>query len=239
MTLTEHEIGAFVATLARSGALVGTAPVIGDSGIPMRPRLIFALAIAFAVGVNRAGVSYADLPMTALLEMAVGMMTGLTARFVVQRAAVAGQLMGLSLGFGFASQYDVHAGESAGTLRTLLMTLAGIAFLSIGGLESLVRSCAQPPAHVGHLALLGPELLREGTSAFAHGLALAAPIVLAALVGNLGLAVINRAAPAVNVFSISLAGVLILGGIVLLATSANLIAGLVDTARNASGILRG
>lgn len=51
--------------------------------------------------------------------------------------------------------------------------------------------------------------VRRATAAFGHGLALAAPIVLASLVGNLAFAVINRAEPAVNVFSIALAAVLV------------------------------
>ena len=41
------------------------------------------------------------------------------------RAAIAGQLFGLSLGLGFASQYDIHAGESAGTIRSIISTIAG------------------------------------------------------------------------------------------------------------------
>jgi flagellar biosynthetic protein FliR len=233
MILSEGEIGAAIATLARAGALTATAPVIGDPGVPMRARLIFVLTVVLGVGASRSGVAYADLPMTALVELSVGLVAGLTSRFVMSRVAIAGQLMGLSLGLGFASQYDVHAGESAGTLRSIAMTLAGIAFLSAGGLESIVRATAASPASVTDLALLGPELLRAGTAAFGHGLALAAPIVLASLIANVGLAVMNRAAPAVNVFSVSLGVVMILGGVVLLATSSSFVGGLVAAAQSA------
>lgn len=72
-----------------------------------------------------------------------------------------------------------------------------------------------------------------------HGLALAAPIVLAALVGNIGLALISRAAPAANIFSIALAAVLIIGGLALVATSGDLIAGLTSDAREAITVLTG
>ena len=41
MTLAEPEIGAFIAALARVGGLAATAPVIGDTGVPMRARLVF------------------------------------------------------------------------------------------------------------------------------------------------------------------------------------------------------
>ncbi|MEO8698625.1 MAG: flagellar biosynthetic protein FliR [Kofleriaceae bacterium] len=230
MSLTEVEIGAIIAALSRAGALAATAPIIGDA--PVRARLIFVVAIALGVGLNRPGVAYVDLPMVVLIEVAMGLLTGTTARFAMAGVAVAGQLIGLSLGLGFASQYDLHAGESAGTIRMMLTTIASFAFLSVGGLEAIVRSAAASPNHAVEVALLGPELLRQGTSAMTHGLMLAGPIVLAALVGNIGLAVMNRAAPAVNVFSISLAAVMILGGIVLLATATDLIGGVTGIARD-------
>ncbi len=237
MTLSEPEVGALIATLARVGGLAATAPAIGDQGVSARAKLVFVLAVTAVIGLTRPPVALADLPAIASLELAVGLVTGLTARIAMARVAVAGQIMGLSLGLGFAAQYDMHAGESAGVLRSLLSTLASFAFLTAGGLEAIVRSAAASPAEISQLASLGPTLIHHATSAFGHGLSLAAPIVLAALVGNIALAVMNRAAPAVNVFSIALSGVLILGGMVLMATAAHLVAGLTATARVAIDVL--
>jgi flagellar biosynthetic protein FliR len=201
----------------------------------MRAKVIFVLVITGAIASNRAGVPLASLPLVAAIELCVGLVTGMTARFIMARAAVAGQLMGLSLGFGFASNYDVHAGESAITVRTLLTTISALAFLAVGGLEAIVRGVAAP-AHILDLASFGPELLREGAAAMGHGLTLAAPVVLAALVGNIGLAVMNRAAPAINVFSIALSAVLILGGVVLLGASSGVIGTIVGHAREAAAV---
>ncbi|GEM_PF-1045338 len=239
MHITDPEIGAFVATLARAGGLVASAPVVGDNGVPVRAKLIFVLTIGLTVGPNRPGIPLADVALVAIIELCVGLLTGLCARFIMQRAAVAGQLFGLTLGLGFASQYDIHAGESAGTIRSIVTTLAGLAFLAGGGLEAIVQSATSAPASVLHIGMLGPALLAHGTSAMGHGLALAAPIVLAALVGNIGLALISRAAPAANIFSIALAAVLIIGGLALVATSGDLIAGLTSDAREAITVLTG
>lgn len=237
MTLTEPEIGAVIAVLARTGGLAATAPVIGDPGVPVRAKLVFVLTVAAIVSPTRAPVAFAALPAVATLELAVGLLTGFTARAVMSSIAVAGQIMGLSLGLGFASQYDPHAGESAGTLRTLLTTVASLAFLASNGLEAVVRSAAAAPADLGQLADLGAAFVRHAASAFSHGLALAAPVVLAALIGNIALAVMNRAAPAVNVFSIALGAVLVLGGVVLLATAAHMVGGAIETSRTAIDVL--
>ncbi|HEY4243342.1 MAG TPA: flagellar biosynthetic protein FliR [Kofleriaceae bacterium] len=239
MTLSDPEIGAILAALARATGLVVTAPVVGDQGVPARAKLLFVVAIGIAVGTNRAPVSLADAPLVGALELAAGLLTGFVARVIVSRVAIAGQLAGLSLGLGFASQYDAHAGESAGILRTFASTLASLAFLMCGGLDAIVRSAAAAPASLDQLAHLGPMLLAQGAAAFGHGLALAAPLVLAALAGNLGLAVMNRAAPAVNVFSISLGVVLVIGGLVLLATASELVSGAGAAARDAITVLSG
>ncbi len=236
MNLPAATLGALIAAFVRGAALSATAPVIGDTGVPVKARLVFVVAVALGVGLNRPGIPLAELPMVVALELASGLITGASARFVLAKVAIAGQLMGLSLGLGFASAYDPHAGESAGTIRTMLATIAGLAFLGAGGLEAIVRSVAASPATLTDIALLGPGLVRAATSAFGHGLALAGPIVLAALVANIGFAVMNRAAPAVNVFSISLSAVLILGGIVLLATSGTLFGGITDAANRAIAV---
>jgi flagellar biosynthetic protein FliR len=237
MSFGEPEIGAFIAVFLRAVGLAVTSPVIGDGGVPMRARLIFVLAIAMGVGASREGVPLSSLAYVGSLELAVGLLTGLTARFVMAQVAVAGQLIGLSLGLGFAAQFDPNAGESAGTLRALVTSVAALAFLGAGGLEELVRSAAAGPARVDHLFALGPALIEHGASAFGHGLTLAAPLVLAALVGNVGFALMNRAAPAANVFSIALAGVLIIGGLVMLATAGGFIGGIVEVAKQATDML--
>jgi flagellar biosynthetic protein FliR len=236
VNLTAPEVGAFLVAFMRVGALAMTAPVIGDSGVPIRARLVFCVAVAIALAANRPGIDMDMLPATALVELGSGIVTGLTARFVMARLANAGQLMGMSLGLGFASEYDVHAGENAGILRTLCSTLGGLAFLGAHGLEAIVRGAATPASPLGLMAG-GTELLRQGTASFGYGLSLAAPIVLAAVVGNLGLAVMNRAAPAVNVFSIALSAVLLLGVALLIASAGGFVSGAVDVARDTVHVL--
>lgn len=237
MNITEPEIAAVLAALTRIGGLAATAPVISDQGVSRRARLVFVIAVAAVIGPTRPSLALADLPVVAAAEFAIGLITGLTARMVMARIAIAGQLMGLSLGLGFAAQFDAAAGESAGVVRQLTTTLGGLAFLTAGGLDAIVRAAAAGPASAAHMQALGPALVHHACSAFAHGLALAAPIVLAAFLGNVAVAVMNRAAPAINVFSVALAAVLVIGGIVMLATAAQMVAGAMATARDAVAVI--
>ncbi|HEX4452431.1 MAG TPA: flagellar biosynthetic protein FliR [Kofleriaceae bacterium] len=235
-TITEPTIGAFIVVLLRVGAVAMTAPVIGDGGVPARAKLVLAVSVALAISANHPGVMYVDLPRTAILELASGVITGLTASFVLARVAVAGQVIGLVLGLGFAQEFDPNAGESAGVIRMITTSLAGLAFLAANGLEALVRGVATP-ATVFALGNGCLDLLRVGTAAFGQGLSLAAPIMLAALVTNVGLAVMNRAAPAMNVFSVALSAVLALGTTILLASSGSFVSGIAEAARQATQVL--
>nr|HEX4316680.1 flagellar biosynthetic protein FliR [Kofleriaceae bacterium] len=233
MTLDEGQIGAFIVASFRMGGLVLTAPVVGDGGVSSRAKLVLVFAVAFAIGSTRPEVSFADLPVTGLLELVVGLLTGLSAKFVVSRVAIAGQLIGLSLGLGFASQYDPHAGESAGTIRVLATTLASLAFVASGGLEAIVRGAAAAPATPSDLMAIGGHVLADGVGAFGRGVAIAAPIMLAGIIGNLGLAVMNRAAPAMNVFSVALPAVLVLGGLAMIGSSTGFAGATLDASREA------
>ena len=113
-------------------------------------------------------------------------------------------------------------------VRGLVSTIAGLAFLAAGGLEAMVRALAVP----GSSTALADGLEGATQAALAvtgAAIGVAAPVLLAATVVNLGLALINRAVPAVNVFSISLPVILLVAGIALLAT-ASVTAGAIDRA---------
>lgn len=227
--------GPFVAALARAGGFAFTAPLLGEPTTPLRARLVFTVAVAAAI----AGTAPAQ-PIAAVLgliplELGAGALAGVSARLVLDRIAAGSQLIGLHLGLGFAADYDPRAGESASSVRKLISALAGIAFLAAGGLEAGVRCIAMPLratdfADLSHVLLLA-------TSVMTHAIAFAAPVLIAATIINLGLAFMNRAAPAMNVFSISLPVVLLGGGLVLMATAPTMAAAIDATAREAVAVL--
>jgi flagellar biosynthetic protein FliR len=227
--------GPFVAALARAGGFAFTAPLLGDPTTPVRARLAFSVAVAAAV----AGTAPVADPAAAValvpLELAAGALAGYTARLVLDRVAAGAQLVGLHLGLGFAADYDVRAGESASAARRVITAIAGLAFLGAGGLEAGVRCIATPLPATGVDDLTA--VLEIGTSVMSHALAFAAPVLVAATIINLGLAFINRAAPALNVFSVSLVVVLVGGGLVLVAATPAMSASIDQHAREAAALL--
>lgn len=212
---------------ARLAGLCATAPVIGDGDVPRSLRLGLALVLAAALAPLRAEAELSVASLAA--ELALGLIAGTTARFALAAVEIAGQLIGISLGLGFAEQYDPRHGEAAGIMQVLARTVAALAFLGAGGLAALVRAAAAP-ADLSLLPGAATAALALAASAATWGLGLAAPIVLAALLGNLALALAHRAAAALNLFAVGLSASLLIGGLALLATSAQLAAGMRATA---------
>lgn len=235
MIAPDFTSGPFVAALARAGGFAFTAPLLGEPTTPVRARLAFSVAVAAAVAGAAPHQPIGNALSLIPLELAAGLLAGASARFILDRVAAGAQLIGLHLGLGFAADYDPRAGESASSLRRLISALSGLAFLAAGGLEAGVRCVATPLAltDVGHLS----GVLALGTSVMSHAIAFAAPTLVAATVLNLGLAFMNRAAPALNVFSISLPVVLIGGGLVLVATAPAMAAAIDGTAASAVALL--
>ena len=184
----------------RISGLMLLVPALGERMIPARVRLAasFALTVAVAPLLPPAIVPAEITPALILVEAAIGAALGAVLRFMAQALQIAGtvaaQATSLAQLFG-APQQD--AGSAIGQV----LHLAGLALLMATGLhllliDLLVRSWEVfPPG----LVLPGADVAEWGLArvgaAFALALGLAAPFVIAAVLYNLALGVINKAMP--------------------------------------------
>lgn len=214
------ELATLLAVLARVSAWTYAAPLIGGPGVPPKLRAGIALSVAILVAPVRPQISPDDLLVILPAEAALGLVAGFAARLAMWGAEAAGQLVGMSIGIGFASFYDAALGEDALPTRRIAGALAGLAFIGAGGFEETLRALALGPMlPADSMRTLMPHL----TDCVAHvtiaSLRAAAPIVLASLVANVAMAFASRAAPALNAFSVMLALFLVVGTAVLIATA--------------------
>ncbi|MEZ4363633.1 MAG: flagellar biosynthetic protein FliR [Kofleriaceae bacterium] len=228
---------AVVLVLARVVGLAALAPVFAEDELPLRARVGLVVVLAAALAPLRLSAlpAAAELPMALLCELGLGLATGAAARLALAAAEIAGNLASISLGFAFASQYDAAQGEGD-VGRALARALATLTFLAAGGVEALVRAAAIPAT--GADARAAAELAVDlGLAATTDGLALAAPLLLASVVGNLAVALAHRAAAAVNLFAVGFAASLLVVGLAALSTSTQLAARLQDLVATAVGTL--
>lgn len=215
----EAHLPVFLAIFARVTAFFYAAPLTGDSSFPAKARVGAAALIAIAfVGLHEP-VSAQALPLVLPTELALGLIAGFTARVVIAGVETGGELIGMQMGLGFASVFDPKLGEAALPMRRLAFALAGLAFVSVGGIEAPARLAALPSVEVGTLFAAWSSLMQRAGEVIVVGVRLATPILVAVTVANIAMGFATRAAPALNVFSVMLTLTAIIGAAVLISTA--------------------
>jgi flagellar biosynthetic protein FliR len=223
LTLWGFDIWAIALAFARIGALVMLMPGLGEAAVPARVRLGFALLLSIMLAPNAA--PQPDDVWAAsgqvISEIAVGLTLGGVARILMTGLATAGQIFGLETGLAFAQINDPTATQ-AGQIISVFLGLMGVTLvfatnlhhLFIGGIRDSYEVFAPGKAPImGDAAELA---LRAFSDAFRIGVQIAAPVIVAGLVFRLGLGVLARLTPQIQVFFVALP-LNIMGGFLILA----------------------
>jgi flagellar biosynthetic protein FliR len=216
ITFTSAQLEAWLAAglwpLARVLAVLAAAPVLGQTRIPARVRvglgcaLVIVIVPALPAPPPVAPASAAGMLILAN-QIVIGLAIGLALRLVFTAVEMAGDLVGLQMGLGFAMFYDPGNVQHTAILGQFMGLLATLVFLAINGhlmvISALVESFyALPIATAPTSASLFDALVRHAAIVFVAGLQLALPLMVTMLVVNLALGVLTRAAPQLNVFAV-------------------------------------
>ncbi len=223
----------------RVGVMLASLPAPFGSGSPMQIRVALGLFITLTI----CAPHFADAPIielepvtlgrAALGELLVGSVIGLTVRVTLAAAEVAGNIAGMSMGQGFAASVDPTFGENMLPIGRLLSALMVLIFLSLKGhhvtFAALAWSLDALPVGdaLGHVVHAGT--MEVGVELMARGLRIASPIVAAMFIVQLGMGLIARSAPRVQIFSLTFAITSAVGGLVLFAAMPSVTAALVET----------
>jgi flagellar biosynthetic protein FliR len=204
----------------RVAAATMLAPVLGPTQIPAPVRVFIALAFGalIASALPVAPVLISGLPqlgVAAFVELIIG--ASLSFGFLAAYAAtqLAGRTLDVQIGFGFASVVNPHTNTFAPLLGTVFGMAAIAVFLALDGHHVLIEALALsvrnvPPGSI----LFTPDweaLFRHSSVMFVFGAALAAPVMLALLLADIGMAVLARSMPMLNVFVLSFSVKIALG----------------------------
>jgi flagellar biosynthetic protein FliR len=217
--------------LARLGAFVGVMPLFG-SRTPRAVRVGFVVALAgFYLGAEPPGsavrggtieVESFRYALALVREGLIGAAMGFAFGLFLLPARVAGEFLTTQIGLNVAPQQSATGGEAAGALTSVLETVAGLVFLVVDGhhvvLATLHASFALYPLGGFALPQAGPAIAGLA-GAYEMGLLLAAPLAACLLLLAVTLAVMARAAPALNIYSVGFSlqvFVVLFGGLFLL-----------------------
>jgi flagellar biosynthetic protein FliR len=216
LTATDTQVvdalAAWLLPFFRIGALLMAAPVFSAASVPMRLRVLLALAVTILVEPllpQPAGVD--PLGATTLVIIAQQVAIGIAIGFVLQLAFNAlvfgGQVIAYSMGLGFAHLMDPQNGVQVPTVSQFYLIFATIAFLAVDGhlrlLALVVESfTALPIAADGITQNALWSLALWGARLFADGLLMGLPVVAALLLVSIGMGMVSRAAPQLNIFAV-------------------------------------
>ncbi|MEA2987346.1 MAG: flagellar biosynthesis protein FliR [Alphaproteobacteria bacterium] len=219
---------AFMLVFARVGTMVMLLPGLGELAVPVRVRLTVALVLAAVLLPLHRGAYDLDLrsfaPVVGLLgqEMFVGAVLGLTARLMISGLQVAGSVIAQQLGLGFVTAVDPTMGQQSVIVANFL-TMLGVTLVFAADLHHLVIAALNDsyalfrPGEVPLLGDVAAHTSRTVTAAFRIGIQLSAPFIVFGLLFNLGLGVLSRLMPQMQVFFVGLPLSIILGLLILIA----------------------
>ena len=218
---------AFLLVFARAGTMVMLLPGLGEQNISSRLRLTIALILA-AVLVPLHRTAYhidpnALGPLVVMLveEIIVGAVLGLTARLTISALEVAGSVIAQQLGLGFVTAVDPTQGEQ-GMLVGNFLTMLGITLFFATDMHHLVIAALNDsytlfePGEVPATGDVAALVTKTVSGAFRIGIQLSAPFLVFGLLFNLGLGVLSRLMPQMQVFFVALPLSILLGFLFLL-----------------------
>ena len=224
LALTDAQIGTWVATfmlpLFRIAAVLMTMPIIGTTLVSTRIRLYFALAITVVVVPGLPPMPEVNaLDLSALLLVAeqviIGALLGFSLQLFFQAFVVAGQIVAIQMGMGFASMVDPTNGVSVAVIGQFLTMLVTLLFLAMNGhlvaFEILTESFTTLPVGEGLIVNHFWEVVGRLSWVLGAALLLVLPAITALLVVNIAFGVMTRAAPQLNIFAIGFPLTLVLG----------------------------
>lgn len=214
-------------TFARIGTMLMLFPAFGEQPVPANVRLTLALLVTLVVApavapmMPAAPVDFGAAMIVLIGEVLIGLVMGAVARILVSTLATAGQIVGMETGLSFAQTADPTM-TATGQVVSVFLGVLGIALvfatdLHHAFLRALVDSYAlfkpSAPVAMGDIANLGVTAVGDS---FRIALQITAPLIFAGLIFRIGLGILSRLIPQVQVFFVAMS-LNVLGGFMITA----------------------
>jgi len=214
-------IGAFLWPFFRVAAMFSSAAVFGARALPMRLRLMLALAVSLVLAPLAGPMPAVELMsaegfLITGQQIVIGVAMGFVLRMVFTALELAGEMIGSLMGLGFASLIDPQNGVQVPVVSQFYVLLATLMFLALNGhlmwIEAVAESFRLIPVGLTGIAPDGAwALVGFASQVFGWAVRMALPVVASLLVLNLAFGVLARTSPQLNVFSVGFPAALLVG----------------------------
>ena len=215
---------AFLLIFARVGSMSMSLPGFGDRAVPPRIRLVLALALTLILypGVQQSlpafPATFAGIITALIGELLIGLGIGLSVRLIVSGILVAGSMISVQTGLAMAQTVDPSQG-TMGTLFGTFLSVLSITMIFTMDLHHVLLGAMHdsyglfPPGEL--LPSAGADFaklaLAKISNAFRLAVQLAAPFLIFGLIFYLGVGVLSRLIPQVQIFFVVMPANIMLG----------------------------
>lgn len=210
-----QQIFVFMLLFTRIGAMLMVFPGTGEAFVSARFRLGLALAVSFVLmapltaRIPPLPGDTGHLVLLVGLEALIGLAIGTAGRLLLSSLNVAGNVIAVQTGLGFALSVDPSQGQHGAIVATFLTTLGVLMIFTTGAhallFSALVRSYDLFPVGAAPSTADFLELIvRFISGSFALGIELTVPFLVLSLVFYAGLGVVSKMMPQFQVFFISM-----------------------------------
>jgi flagellar biosynthesis protein FliR len=214
MEILPNQVWAIGLVFARIGAFLMLAPGIGDTSVPARFRLGIALFVAASIAPLVASklpaipADNATLFRLIGVEIMIGLAIGFSTRAIYAALATAGAIVGLQTGLAFAMTMDPAQGTQDSVFASFLAMIGVVVLLEsnvhhffiLGALNSYNQFA---PNGIFPSGISADWLIESFSQSFQIAFQFTAPLIVFGIIYNVALGLINRAAPAIQVFFIT------------------------------------
>jgi len=141
-------------------------------------------------------------------QIVVGLVIGFASFMIMAAAQFGGELLDTQMGLSVAASFDPASGTSVNMMRRLKFYLAMILYLCMDGHHFLLRAVFRsfeliPLTGVEFTGDVVPQMIKLTGSIYILGIHIAAPALAALFITQIGLGMLARVAPQMNVFMLS------------------------------------
>lgn len=208
------ELTLFLYILARMSGFILFNPILGRRSIPGIFRsgmiLIFSAFVISMMGSTQVDTPSRifELVVRMLLEMGLGFLLGMAVNFFFYIPQLTGSVVDTQMGMTMNQLYDPGSQANMSVTGTLLNILMYLIFFAANGHHTLIRLFLTSHQIVpfGAASMTGPvinALLEVFIECSILGIKLCMPILAAELVAQLGMGILMKVIPQINVFAIN------------------------------------
>ena len=213
----------FFLIFARLGTILMLLPALGEQTIPARLRLTFALAFAMILypliwpALGPVPDTLGGLGAALGHELAIGFIIGGLIRLILTAAQVAGAVIAFQMGLSMAQTSDPTQPGVQGAIVGNFLAMLGVMLIFATDMHHMLLAGVyasydyfppDAPLMLGDAAEMAVEIV---ALSFVVGVQMAAPLLIFGLVFYLGLGILGRLMPQIQVFFMAMPANIIIG----------------------------